>query len=353
MESQTIPNLRPLRLGEMLDQAIRLYRSNFLTFVGIIAVVYVPLMVLQTAATTLMSSSMLNGISTSSPEAIFSNSGYWIGISATLIISFIRFVLVQGVATGALTRAVADNYFGRKVGILEAYRGIGRSWLSLLAALLFVGLLIFVAALWWIIIPCVGWFTGLGMIVFLSTVISPLVAGVVVLEGQTALNAVRRAWSLARRRFWPVLGYVFVLALFSVIIVSGPGALINLALTGALQSIGDSTTRLVIVSIIQALVSLVGILIYYPLQMTAFTLIYFDLRVRTEGFDIALQTMQTSEPAGVSQLMVAPPAPSAERLITGPDLGNFAILTLGGVGLYILVFTVITGFVLLIPTLMR
>ncbi len=37
METQSLPSLRPLRLGELLDQAIRLYRRNFLTFIGIIA----------------------------------------------------------------------------------------------------------------------------------------------------------------------------------------------------------------------------------------------------------------------------------------------------------------------------
>ena len=58
MESQPLPALRPLRLGELLDQAIRLYRRNFITFIGIIALVYVPLMILQTASTTLMTSSM-------------------------------------------------------------------------------------------------------------------------------------------------------------------------------------------------------------------------------------------------------------------------------------------------------
>ena len=60
METSALPALRPLGPGELLDQAIRLYRRNFLTFIGIIAVVYVPVMVLQTAATTLMSSSMLD-----------------------------------------------------------------------------------------------------------------------------------------------------------------------------------------------------------------------------------------------------------------------------------------------------
>ena len=351
METQALPTLRPLRLGELLDQAIRLYRRNFLTFVGIIAVVYVPLMVLQTASTTLMSSSML-GFRSSSPDQVFSNYGYWIGIFSTLILAFFQFILVQGVATGALTRSVADNYLGRKTGILEAYRGISKSWLSLLGALLFVGLVFIVIGIW-SIVPCIGWFTGLGMMAFLMTVVNPLVAPVVVLEGQRAIDAVRRAWSLARRRFWPVLGYILVLYVFSLIIIGGPSMIVNVALMGALPSFDDPTLRLAITAIIQSLVSLVGVLIYYPLQMTAFTLIYLDLRVRTEGFDLALLAMGASDAVDVNQAMAAPVAQTSERLITGPDLGNFAILTLAAVGIYIFFFSFVMGSVLLLPALLR
>ena len=77
--------------------------------------------------------------------------------------------LVQGIATGALARAVGDNYLGKKTGILDAYRGIGRSWISLVGALLLLGILSIIVMLWWVIVPCIGWFTGLGMIVFLET----------------------------------------------------------------------------------------------------------------------------------------------------------------------------------------
>jgi hypothetical protein len=124
------------------------------------------LSILQTAATALMSSSILNR-SASSPQDLFLNPSYWIGMLSTFILVLVQVFLVQGVATGALARAVGDNYLGRKVGIIDAYRGIGKSWLSLLGALLFLGIVFFIVWLWWIIVPCVGWFTGLGMIVFL------------------------------------------------------------------------------------------------------------------------------------------------------------------------------------------
>jgi hypothetical protein len=154
---------------------------------------------------------------------------------------------------------------------------------------------------------------------------------------------VRRAWSLARRRFWPLLGYIFVLYLFSFIIVNGPAAIVGGVLTSVIPSFGGADNYLVISTIIQSLVTLVTTLIYYPLQMSAFTLIYFDLRVRTEGFDIALSTMQL-DPANDGKLLPAPPPPATdERFMTGPDLGNFAILTLGAAGIYILFFSFIMG----------
>jgi len=350
MDTPVLATLRPLRLSELLDRAIRLYRGNFLTFIGIIAVVYVPLMVLQSAASALLSSSMLRGFST--PQQIFANSAYWIGLLLTIVLAFVRFILVQGIATGALTRAVADNYLGKKTGILDAYREIGKSWPTLLGALLFIILIIFVLAIWWLV-PCIGWFTGLGMLVFLGGVINPLVPPIVVLEKQGAIDAVRRAWSLARRRFWPVLGYVLILNLFSLIVVNGPATIVNLILGRVFQSFGDPTMQLVITSIIQGLVALVFVLIYYPLQMTAFTLIYFDLRVRTEGFDLVLLTMEAAGSTDIAEVTAVPVPQTNERLITAPDLGNFAIVTLVGAGLYILFFSLITGGVLFFSSFLR
>src|SRR5690606_22154355 len=42
--------LRPLRLGEILDRSIRLYRNNFWRFIGVVAVVQIPITLLQFVA---------------------------------------------------------------------------------------------------------------------------------------------------------------------------------------------------------------------------------------------------------------------------------------------------------------
>lgn len=353
MENTSTPTLHPLRLGELLDRAIRLYRANFLTFIGIIAVVYVPLTVLQIASAALLGSSLGDLSRSNNPQELFTNYAYWLGILSTIVLGLVQFVLVQGVATGALTRAVADNYLGQKTGILEAYRGIGKSWVSLLGALLAIILVLILISIWWIVVPCIGWVTGLGMIVFVSGVVNPLVPPVVVLENKRALESIQRAWNLARRRFWPVLGYVIVLGLFSLLVINGPVAIANIILSQAFQSFGDPVTQIVLTSIIQGLISLVFVLLYYPLQMTAFTLIYFDLRVRTEGFDIALLTMDPSAAALGAENLPAPASQPNERLVTGPELGNFAILTLAGVGLYVFFAAFLMGGMLFLSSLFR
>jgi hypothetical protein len=87
--------------------------------------------------------------------------------------------------------------------------------------------------------------------------------------------------------------------------------------------------------------------------MTAFTLIYFDLRVRTEGFDLALLTMEASGSTELSETMAAPVPQVQERLITGSDLGNFAILTLAGAGIYIFFISFLVGGAYFFTSLIR
>jgi hypothetical protein len=339
METSTAaPALRPLRIGELLDRAIRLYRDDFLTLVGIVAVVYVPLTILQILASALFSTSIVR----TTPDRLFANASTWIAMSFTVILFVLQFILVQGIAMGALARAVADNNLGKKTGILDAYRGIGGSWVSLLGALLFI-IVVILGIILWGIVPCIGTITALGMLFYMMAVVNQLVPPVVVLEGQTATGSVRRAWSLARRRFWPVLGYAFLLGLFSLIVVNGPAAIANIILTQVFQGIGDISMYLTVAPIVQGLITLVFALLYYPLQMTAFTLVYFDLRIRTEGFDIALQTMQTEGTTDVSDAVAISAPVTTESLFTWPDLGNFAILTLVGLGVYILFSTVLIG----------
>jgi hypothetical protein len=328
----TASDLRPLTLGEILDRAVRLYRHNFVNFIGIIALVQVPLSIFQ-----LLISVFNTNTEASLPPRFTSyqqvmeslvNSGYFSRLGVQLLLALIGFILVQGVATAALTRAVADNYLGRSTDMLEAYQRVGKSWARLIGVIILM-VFLYIALVIWFIIPCIGWISGPGLLVYIVAVIGPLLAPVVVLENMGA-GAIRRAWELVRRRFWWSLGFMVILVLFNQLIIAGPSTLVALFLQYALKDQSADSYNLVR-TLAQTLVSLGTSLFYLPLQLAAVTLMYFDLRVRTEGFDLAV--LAGSSPTRDASTLASQPGPSISTpLITGRELGNFVLLSLLGIG---------------------
>ncbi len=349
MSVSAVPHLHPLGLGQLLDQAIRLYRRNFLKFIGIIAIVQIPLAILQ-LGTSLLTFSGLSQIGTTSgpsPTSPFDIFGpaYLIGALGSFVISILSIFLLYVVGTAALTWAVAGAYLGQPLSITDAYRKIGQSWLSLFVAFL-LGVLGLIVLLIWTAVPCIGWLTGFGMLIFFTTIIFPLFIRVLVLEEQDTLKAIRRAWDLARRRFWWVLGFSLVLFVFAQIIITGPTLLLGSIFGFIFGFQGDAfsspTLQLMVQTGLQTLIQLIGALIYFPLQFTAITLLYFDLRVRTEGFDLTLQTEIESE-TDISQIMAQAPEPEKGNWITMTELGYFVLIEIGVVVLYIILFSILGG----------
>ena len=324
--------LRPLTLGEIIDRAVRLYRQNFVNFIGIIALVQVPLSIFQLMVTAY---NLNNPVNVQRQADTYqqlvdnlSSSGYLDRAAIQVLLTVASFILVQGVATAALTRAIADNYLGRKTDMLEAYSRLGGAWVRLIGVLILMVLLCVILFIW-LIVPCVGWISGPGLLVYVAMVVSPLLAPVVVLEN-LGTGAIRRAWDLVRRRFWWALGFMVILVIFNQIITAGPSMVATLFLQYALKNQSVEYTNL-IQTLVQALVGLGASLFYLPIQLGAITLMYLDLRVRTEGFDLAVLAGATAGQDMVDltgQASTAAPSP----LITGNELGNFVLISILGIG---------------------
>ncbi|MFP4344164.1 MAG: glycerophosphoryl diester phosphodiesterase membrane domain-containing protein [Anaerolineales bacterium] len=337
MTTRSIPRLRPLSVGQILDRAIRLYRHNFFTFVGIIAVVQVPISLL----------SLIIALFGYQPPALAFEDEFYLrqilSSLAQLVLTLVSVVLISGLATAALTQAIAEGYFGESVGFMEAYRKIGGKWGRLVGAILLAmlfSLLLFI----WLLIPCIGWATGGGMLFFFATVITPLVAPIVVLEDKAAGAAIRRAWDLARRRFWPVVGFVVILFLFNLLLVSGPTLLFTFVFQFAGETLVPSRDPFVIFAVQTVVTTLVQILmsmLYTPLQLTAMTLLYFDLRVRTEGFDLTMLAQSALAEEEPEMMISRAPPPEGGALITGTELAYFLGLSVGFGAVYALFVGVI------------
>src|SRR5687768_9737678 len=61
--------LRPMNIGDMLDAAFRLYRRHFVTFLGIVALLQVPMLVVQVLIQYFINGSALADIMTYSEQA--------------------------------------------------------------------------------------------------------------------------------------------------------------------------------------------------------------------------------------------------------------------------------------------
>ncbi|MEZ4594378.1 MAG: hypothetical protein R3D55_25025 [Chloroflexota bacterium] len=286
MNEISLLDLRPLSIAELFDRSFRLYRKNFGTFLGIMIITQMPIFIFGLAIAFLDSPSASAGLAS---------------ISALLTVIFTQI----GAAT--LTKNISDSYLGRKINFQEAFERIGGTWFTLIFASilagLFVGALAFpFACIFMFLIPPLSGagvmafrtvLTAIGFLIIgaVANVLISLIPPVVVLEKKGPLDSVKRAWELVKKRFWWSFGYLFLLGLLSLLVISGPVALIQYLFATVL---GD--TSLLLRTIVGDTASSLLSAIFMPIRLTAITLMYFDLRIRFEGFDLMVLSTTTNTP---------------------------------------------------------
>ena len=303
--------LTPLSMGQILDRSFWLYRRYFLTFVGIVAIVQ-------------LIPSLFNLLAALGPSFAFAPSlGTIIGSVAGMF------------SSAAMAVAVAQAYLGQTPSISGAYGAI-KTRLGLLIGLVFIVIVVVVLLFIWTFVPIVGWFTGPGALFFFTAVISSLIVPVIILENASLEGGMRRSWDLARQRFWWLVGLTLVVAAFSQVVVTGP-ILLTLGL-GQFWFGVESGWPIVL----QSFVTLAIGSLYTPFTLTLYTLVYFDLRIRYEGFDLMVAATAVSrdpaDSAALFNLLKAAPPPELGNRLTRREVGYLAILSLIMYGI-VLVYT--------------
>jgi hypothetical protein len=342
--SLRLDQLRPLSLPELLDRAVRLYRQNFFKFTGVVAVVLLPITALQILASLLSSLPLILSTPDSGQPGLFPMATLGsFGLAAGNGILY--FFLIQGVASAWLTRAIADHVLGEPAGIVATFRRLRGDWLQWFIVLILAYVVSVGLTIWWLV-PCVGWATGLGMSLIFNVAVLPLLAPVVLLEKQKAVDALRRAWELARQRFWPILGFTFLLGLFQQAVLAGPTLLflgVYFWMVTSAITTEDMGSFFAGQSVMQSLMIMFGNVFFVPLQMAAINVLYLDLRVRTEGLDLAAQAARLGEQPPAEVLQQAPPR-------SGPwfrreDWRNLVIVSLLALAAFVVLMIVYFVFV--------
>ena len=278
-------HLRPLTVGEILDSSFRLYRRRFGALVGVCAVVVIPLALVQlvvnlsvqeTTTVTRFGNSTFRSTSVSSGTQLFL-------LLFGLLISGLNITLAQGAAM----RILSDHYLGTETSWSESLRYAFSRFSSLL---------------WIVILSGLAWIFGAffcfipGVYLYVSFAV---VMPVRLIEEERGRRALSRSRALIAGRWWPTFVTLLVVLLITTTLMSVLTALLGgstILATNTTNTTTSSTAIRVLTGLLTAGVNVV----VTPISAAVATIIYFDLRIRKEGFDLALMIQRLDRPAVIA-----------------------------------------------------
>jgi len=270
--------LRPLEIGDILDETFRMYRRNFIVLAGLSMIFTIPLAALSGYGYfALFNFAASQATSASSGDL----SGFYTAL-VPLAIGTVVNLLVLPFLYGSVSYAACQSAMGRPVTMWTAIRGSFKRYLQVALFYILIGLMIIAFCLFplwfWIL---VGWIT---------------VLPVMFIENVGLFAAMGRSWRLVQGRWWRTFFILFLMYVLTVVISAALGAFFYLA--EALMSIFLSAY--LALAIYEGVVVLANALIN-PIFLIAMVLIYFDLRVRKEGLDLFQLAQQvTSAPPALA-----------------------------------------------------
>lgn len=293
--------LRPMTLGEILDRTFQIYRSRFVVFFGIALLPALVMLVVNLASTSWILYHPLQG-----RIIIFHKS--FASLLWTLVLWLANgfFYLL---ARSGFVRATAGWIAGSRPSLHDCLSVVTRRWKSVLALDLFEQAAV-------ILVPGGGFILGALAIAFfhqsasqslVNNVVSAL-AGMALLIAAAVLyawlgiclslsfpallaedvgwyEAVKRSWRLVRRSFARVLSMWILLVVLTGVVNLSLRWLAYFILSAARlewMGWGHGLPYFAVYSLIATTIAtLVG-----PIYPIAVTLIYYDQRIRREGYDI-------------------------------------------------------------------
>jgi hypothetical protein len=295
VEAGAVPELRPLSIGEILDVAIKIYLRNAWTLFRVVLVVVAPVEIVS-ALIQASAASSGSGIETTGDTTTVSSHDLALYVTAILATTILSLV-ANTVATGACFKGVSDAYLGERPTWQSSLRfAFARIhsilWITILGSILTVIGAIFC------IIP--------GIYLWIAFAVA---VPVLLTEGVKGRHALGRSRELVTDRWWGTFGVVLLGTILAGIVSGAIGALAGLA--G-----GTSDANSVAGFLVNSVSGTLGSMISTPFTAAFVTVLYFDLRVRKEGFDLQLLAERiglTAPPEGGYR-----PAPSAPTPLPRP-----------------------------------
>ena len=312
--------LRPLSLSDIFNAAVGYIRANPKTTLGLTTVVVLITQIL----------SLLLQVG---PLAFTGRIGATSGqeLTAPMVVGSVASAAAGGLATalaaillsGMLTVVVGRAVFGSKITIGEAWervRGrllalVGLGALEVLAAVVLTGAV--VAAIAGIAVAAntvTAVMVGIPLVLALIAVLAYLFTALtfapvaIVLERKPVWASISRSFALVRNHFWRVLGIRLLAGVVAAVVAGAVSVPFSIA--GQLLVFDAGTAGpFILATAITSVGSAIGQIVTAPFTAGVVVLLYTDIRIRAEAFDLVLQTGAAGAPAGAStdNLWLTPP----------------------------------------------
>ncbi len=195
----------------------------------------------------------------------------------------------------ALTLAISNLYLGKEAFIRTSYSQSSYKYFTLFGANILIGLAIAIPA----IILGLSFVLAMPLGIFLSLFLVPLLVfwstrwsltvPAILLEDTGASKGLGRSWSLTEGHFWRVFGTSFAASLLTILLSTLPVILVSYLLTELFHFAYE------VVAVVNVIVEKLALLLAAPFSMAVNVLIYYDLRIRKEGFDLLAMADELSD----------------------------------------------------------
>ena len=293
--------LRPLSFGDFLAVPFKAIRFNRAVVLG------GPLL-FSLIATVLMAAAII--VAFNDPyilnidQALLSDSAWISPVTIlTIVAAIIAMFMADVLSTAIVAPGVARAILGEKISFGAAWSTLvprlGQILLLyVISSVLLLAAVSFSLVPWiiaivqeepaWIVLGLVGLIITIpaGMVI---TIITGTARAMVVLEKISAVAAISRMTRLIRGRFWWTVLIVFVTALLVNIVASILQNVGQFAGFIVMAAVPDNTAVMVtLFALFYGIAILITYVITYSYMSSVYTLIYTDLRMRHEGFDLDL-----------------------------------------------------------------
>jgi hypothetical protein len=295
-------DLNPMDLQDIVVRTFRVFMRRPLLFFGIVAVIGgIPMTMFQISIILFYEYGLNFPMQGDVSPGIFIDE-YFCGV--LLIISLFLNYFLQSVATGGIVHAIKEIFLNRKVSLGDCVKTVWPLSGKICMARFLVGFIYLGAVILTILMilmnnELLNRSNGLPgsvvvtFVIFCTIIIYTFiiyftlkylfVPQIIVLENPDAVMALKRSWGLISGYWWKTMGVVFVI--YFILFIAGSLFDWGIFYVGDLVGTIPGMSQYVVI-VFLVIFHTLYCLFTYPISLIAYTLLYFNILVVREGFNL-------------------------------------------------------------------